>query len=66
MLDQLNVDNVIILDNATLHNISGGAKISGTLINALSRAVNTLLEVGRSLGSSIRRIVKKKICPVSY
>ncbi len=65
MLDHLNVDNFIYLDKLTLQNVYGGAQISGTLINALSRAVTTLLDLGRSLGTSIRRIARKKICQVS-
>ena len=65
MLDQLNVDKMYYLDNAILCNVYGGVKISGTLINALTKAVTTILDVGRSLGSSIRRIVKRKICRVS-
>lgn len=44
-----------------LLNIYGGA-ISGTLINALVRAINAVLEVGRSLGSAVRRISSGSSC----
>lgn len=46
-----------------LEKINGGA-INGTLINAFARGVNSLLELGRSLGSAIRRAMDGKICPV--
>lgn len=45
--------------------IIGGASvasISGTVLNAVVRAVNAALEVGRSLGTAIRRIKTGQIC----
>ena len=45
--------------------IIGGASvasISGTVLNAVVRAVNAALEVGRSLGSSLRRSITGKLC----
>ena len=51
------------LNNNELMNIRGGS-ISGTLINALARGINTLLDLGRSLGNSIRRIQTKSICKI--
>ena len=42
-------------------NVIGGS-VSGTLVNALVRVVNAALEVGRSLGSSIRRISSNNLC----
>ena len=44
--------------------IVGGSSISGTVLNAVIRAVNAALEVGRSLGTAIRRIRTKQVCPV--
>ena len=52
------------LTKEELKQISGGA-ISATLINAFVRGMNTFLEVGRSLGTAIRRLVTKNVCPVS-
>ncbi len=46
-----------------LLNIEGGA-ISGTLISSLTRGINTLLDMGRSLGSAIRRVGSNNICPL--
>ncbi|HHX16439.1 MAG TPA: hypothetical protein GX725_00785 [Mollicutes bacterium] len=51
------------LNNNELMNIRGGS-ISGTLINALARGINTLLDLGRSLGNAIRRIQTKSICKI--
>ena len=42
--------------------IYGGANISGTLINSIVRGIEAILELGRSLGSSIRRIGSNNIC----
>lgn len=44
--------------------IIGGGSVTGTLINAFARGINVLLELGRSLGTSIRRIGGNKLCPM--
>jgi hypothetical protein len=46
-----------------LNNIRGGA-VSGSLINAFARGIETLLDVGRSLGNAIRRIRGRAICKI--
>ena len=51
------------LSNNELLNVSGG-NISCTLISALTRGVNTLLDMGRSLGNAIRRIGSGNVCPL--
>jgi hypothetical protein len=53
-----------VIENKNLFEIEGGINISGTLINSFVRGINSLLEVGRSLGSAIRRVVDKSICPL--
>lgn len=50
-----------MLTNNELHNIVGGA-ITATLLNAIARLANTILGVGRAIGSSIRRAITKKYC----
>ena len=56
---------MIELKKEELLNISGGASIANaSFLNALSRAVSTLMDLGRSLGTSIRRSVSGKICSV--
>ena len=51
------------LNEKEMLNISGGA-ISASFINAIARGINTLLDLGRSLGTSIRRSISGKVCPV--
>ena len=51
------------LSNNELVCINGGG-ISGTLISSITRGINTILDLGRSLGSAIRRIGSRNICPL--
>lgn len=44
-----------------LKEIYGGA-LSGTVLNAISRLINTLLDLGRAIGSSIRRSQTNNKC----
>ncbi len=41
--------------------INGGG-ISGTLINSIIRGINSILELGRSLGTAIRRLTANNLC----
>lgn len=50
------------LKKCELVQIYGGANISGTLINSIVRGIEAILDLGRSLGSSIRRIGSNNIC----
>lgn len=47
-----------------LVNIYGGVNISGSLISAFTRGITVLLDLGRSLGSSIRRVTRGRLCPL--
>lgn len=49
------------LKKEELLNISGGS-ISGTVISAFSRAVNSIMELGRCFGDAIRRIQTGNLC----
>ena len=51
------------LTNKELLEISGGA-ISAAFINALARGISTVLDLGRSLGTAIRRIFSGSICSI--
>lgn len=42
--------------------INGGAAISGTIINAVVRMFNLALEIGRTIGSTIRRKEENAMC----
>ena len=51
------------LDNQELINTIGGTKqMSASYLNYLIRGASLLLELGRSLGTAIRRIGSKKAC----
>ena len=51
------------LEKERLLKVTGGG-ISATLLNALARGVNVFLEVGRSVGSAIRRFLSGKKCAI--
>lgn len=63
MLDHKNAMDRI--NKEELKDIDGGTSLSGTLINAFTNGMKTILEIGRSFGSSIRRLKEKKICTIS-
>ena len=50
------------LNKKVLLEIEGGINISGNLISAFTKAINSILEVGRSLGTAIRRMNSGQIC----
>jgi len=52
------------LNKEKMKQINGGA-ITSAMINAISKAINTLYELGRQTGSAIRRILKKSHCPTN-
>lgn len=52
------------LNNNDLLKIEGGVSISGAIVNAFVKGINTILDLGRSLGTSLRRIRDGKICDI--
>ena len=53
------------LNNKELMDIMGGANWpTASFINAAARTIETVMDVGRSLGSAIRRAFSGKICSV--
>lgn len=52
------------LNNIELNKINGGFKFSASLLNYGSRAINAILDLGRALGSAIRRIGSGRLCPI--
>ena len=53
------------LKQEQLKNIVGGAStLTSAMLNAISKGVNTLYELGRQTGSALRRIVTNKYCPI--
>lgn len=49
------------IKNEEMKNIVGGA-ISYSMINAFSKMIATLYEIGRGVGSALRRIAGKNYC----
>ncbi len=49
------------LNTEELNEIVGGS-VSGAILSSVIKGVNLLFEIGRSFGSSIRRLVTKKYC----
>ena len=55
------------LNSKELLNIYGGATtnwLTATFINAAARILDTIMDVGRSLGTAIRRTTNGSICPL--
>ena len=50
------------LEKRELKQIKAGANVSATLLNAIIRGVNSLMDVGRYFGSSVRRWVSNGKC----
>lgn len=52
-----------LLHKEELLQITGGA-LTAAFLTALVRGINVYLEVGRSLGSAIRRAMTKNVCKI--
>lgn len=52
------------LNKQELNQISGGG-ITSAMLNAISKAVSTIYDLGKSTGSAIRRLVSKQYCSVN-
>jgi len=52
------------LNNDEMKQVEGGA-ITSAWMNAISKAVNTLYELGRATGSALRRIINNAYCPLN-
>lgn len=53
------------LTNNELKHIVGGFELTQGILNSFSRMFEIFLEVGRSLGTSIRRIGNGSICDIN-
>lgn len=51
-----------IKENELMGVQGGGITVNATLINAFARAISTVLDLGRTVGSAIRRIYSKNYC----
>ncbi len=52
------------LEDEELKSIQGGTDISASFITAIVRGVNAFLDIGRSLGTVIRRLASGNVCSV--
>lgn len=54
----------MILNDYQIEKITGGATggITSTFLNSLSRFITTILDLGRTIGSSISRYKNKNYC----
>lgn len=52
------------LNKNQLLSVVGGFSISGTFINSIVRGINSFLDIGRSIGTAIRRISSGNVCPL--
>ena len=53
----------MILNDNELKSINGGS-ITATFLNAIVKGLSLLIELGKSLGSSIRRITSGTTCKI--
>ncbi len=56
------------LNKEELLNVVGGAvasTLTATMINAIAKGITTIVDLGRNLGSAIRRISSGKICNIN-
>ena len=56
------LDQCRVISNRELINIKGGAVFSASVVNALVRMITSAYELGRTLGTIIRRSKDKKTC----
>ena len=54
---------MVVLTDRELMKVEGGG-LTATFLNALARCVSTVMNLGKSLGTSIRRIISGKVCPL--
>lgn len=51
-------------ENELLEIIGGSVNVSGSIINAFAKGINIILDVGRSLGTAIRRLSLGSLCKI--
>ena len=50
------------IDTNTLKEIDGGLSISGAVINSFTTGIKVIVDLGRSLGTAIRRTISGNLC----
>lgn len=64
MQDHTIVDDFYLLNDNDMKEICGGIDLSYSLLNSFTKIFDIFLEIGRSFGTSIRRMIKGNICPL--
>ena len=54
----------MIMNENELLDIEGGINITGTMLNSIIKGISTILDLGRSFGTAIRRVGTGNICPM--
>ncbi len=50
------------LQENMLISIMGGVTVNSGFVNSIVRMINSFIEIGKMVGSSLRRIINKKYC----
>lgn len=53
----------MIIPKEELIEITGG-NITASFVNSITKGITTILDLGRTIGSAIRRITSKTICSI--
>ncbi len=57
---------MIKLEDEKMETITGGAfTITGTMLNAVAKAISAIFSIGEAAGSSLRRIKEDSYCPIN-
>ena len=56
--------NQMKLTNKELKMIKAGAGITASLLNSIIKGINSFMDIGRYLGSSVRRLIGGVSCPL--
>lgn len=51
-----------VLKEEELKDIDGGLSITGTLLNSVSTIMKTISDLGRMVGSAVRRLTSNNLC----
>lgn len=50
------------MTNQELYSVTGGSSISATMLNAISRGIETIYNLGRAFGTALNMLIKGKRC----
>ncbi len=53
-----------VVNNVEMLKINGGG-LSSQLLNAITKTISTIYGFGQAVGSSIRRVIAGKYCPIA-